>query len=72
MSNIIHHTYQYCQDWTRSDNGLLHNEDVPARIYTSGNTLWCINGRSYSFNQWCKELNKTSEEILFLKLRYKV
>jgi len=64
------------KDW--KVNGLYHHEDGPAVIYsniysydTSGeNKFWYLNNIQYSFKEWCKILNKSDEEIIFLRLKY--
>jgi len=51
-------------------NGNLHREDGPAIMYPHRSIRWCINGRQYPFVEWCNKLNKSDEEIIFLKLKY--
>jgi len=51
-------------------NGKRHREDGPAAIYSSGRKYWWLYGIEYSFEDWCKILNKTDEEIIFLRLKY--
>jgi len=49
----------------------LHREDGPAIImYPSGKKYWYLNDIEYTFEEWCKKLNKTDQEIIFLKLKY--
>jgi len=47
----------------------FHNEDGPAIIF-NGNYFWFLNDERYLFEEWCKILNKSDEEIIFLKLKY--
>jgi len=59
-------------------NGKLHREDGPAVIYKDvfdalihhENNKWYLNNIKYSFEKWCEILNKSDEEIIFLKLKY--
>jgi len=51
-------------------NRKLHHEDAPAVIWDDGSIVWCLNDIEYSFERWCKILNKTDEEKIFLKLKY--
>jgi len=58
-------------------DGILHREDGPAAIFPKGNLCypkghnkWCLDGKQYSFEDWCEKLNKSKEEIIFLKLKY--
>ena len=57
-----------------------HREDGPAIIFDEGypyddlgstaRCQWYLNGRNHSFEEWCEEMKKTDEEIIFLKLKY--
>ena len=49
--------------------GQRHRKDGPAVIKSDGE-WWYIDGRIYSFNDWCNKLNKTDEEKMMLKLQY--
>jgi len=51
-------------------NRLYHREDGPAIMYNDGTFDWYLNGNYYSFKEWCKKLNKSDEEKIFLKLKY--
>ena len=51
--------------------GRLHREDGPASLFVEHGSAWFwIHGEYHPFDQWCKVLNKTDEEITFLKLKY--
>ena len=56
--------------WYKNDK--IHNEDGPAYISHKGMTLWWLNDESLSFEKWCEILNKTDEEIVILKLKFKI
>ena len=56
--------------WYKNDR--IHNENGPAFINGSGMTLWWLNDKSMSFKEWYKALNKTGEEIVMLKLKFKI
>ena len=56
-------------------NGEIHNEDGPSAIHEYIQTTplkytWHIHGVGYTFDDWCKKLDKTDEEIILLKLKY--
>jgi len=51
-------------------NGKRHREDGPAVECYDGTNYWCMNGRKYSFVEWCNKLNKSDEEKVFLSLKY--
>jgi len=54
-------------------HGRCHRDDGPAVHYTSGDSFtWWFDGRNYTFKEWCKVTNKTPEDILYLKLKYKI
>jgi len=53
-------------------NGKWHREDGPAYIGANGTHVWYLNDRYYSFDDYCKELRLTDEEIVFLKLKYNI
>ena len=51
--------------------GQIHRDDGPAIIYSNPNIAsWYLGGKRISFDKWCKELRKTPEDILFLKIKY--
>lgn len=56
------------KEWIR--HGKTHCEDGPAIIYPNGTLSWRLMGYNLVFDDWCKKLNKTPEEILILKLKY--
>ena len=47
-----------------------HNTVGPALIWNDGEVNWFIEDIELSFDEWCKETNKTPEEIVMLKLKY--
>ncbi len=53
-------------------NGLNHRDDGPAVIHHNGEMKWYCQGVCFSFPSWCKVMNKTSEDVLYLKLKYKI
>jgi hypothetical protein len=53
-----------------NESGDFHNVTGPACIDTDGNAYWRIHGRSFSFDEWCIELNKSDEEKMLLRLQY--
>jgi len=58
----------FVRDW--KVNGKFHREDGPAIYYNNGNKYWYLNGKEYSFEEWCKKLNILDEEKVFLRLKY--
>jgi hypothetical protein len=50
--------------------GYYHRKDGPALTYLTGRVYWFINGRRYSFDGWCIQLNKTDEDAMMLRLQY--
>ena len=50
--------------------GKFHREDGPAIIRSDGSIEWYIMNKAYTFQEWCKKLNKSDEEITILKLTY--
>ena len=50
-------------------DGQLHYEDGPIYIFED-EFHWILYNRSYTFEDWCKKLNKTDEEIAILKLKH--
>ena len=55
------------------ENGELHREDGPVFEEYIGSTLyphWYLHDEPFSFRKWCKNLSKTKEEIVQLKLKY--
>ena len=57
------------QEWWVNDK--LHRTDGPAVISATGTQHWYLNGKCYAFKSFCQELNLSSEDILYLKLKYK-
>jgi len=53
-------------------NGAMMRMDGPAVTYADGRTGWCYKGREYSFDNWCIKTKKKSQDILHLKLKYKI
>jgi len=51
-------------------NGLRHRLDGPAVIRADGTQEWWLNGKRYDFDDYCKKLNLTDEDIVFLKLKF--
>lgn len=51
-------------------DGVNHNENGPSAIYADGSMHWHYHGMNLTFEVWCDLLEKTSEDILFLKLKY--
>jgi hypothetical protein len=51
-------------------NDLFHREDGPAIIWPDGTQWWMLNGKEYSFRDFCKKLKLSDEDIVFLKLKY--
>jgi len=49
----------------------LHRTDGPAYINADGTQIWYLSNVPYSFKEFCQKLNLPSEDILFLKLKYK-
>jgi len=65
----------YCIEYSNGDKswiikGKLHREDEPAILCIDGRKYWYLNDFKYSFEEWCKKLNKSDEEIIFLRLKY--
>lgn len=56
--------------YTKKFSNIIHRTEGPAIIYPSGNVIYVINGIVHSFEEWCKRLEKTDEEIVQLKLQY--
>ena len=59
--------------WTEdgTEHGIIHRTDGPAHII--GDVLeWFFEGQLFNFDEWCKITNKTPEDILYLKLKYKI
>ena len=51
-------------------HGELHRLDGPAFIGADGTQFWYINDKKYNFNDYCKKLKLSEEDIVFLKLKY--
>jgi len=65
----------YCVKYSNGNkfwlvNDKFHREDEPAILCIDGRKYWYLNGKEYSFEEWCKKLNKSDEEIIFLRLKY--
>ena len=56
------------QSWYR--NNKRHREDGPAVIWPDGSQFWYLYDNEYAFNNYCKKLKLSKEDILFLKLKY--
>jgi hypothetical protein len=52
-----------------NEKGKRHCDHGPAIKYKSG-AWWYIDGRIYSFDDWCNKLNKTDEDKMLLRLQY--
>jgi hypothetical protein len=55
--------------------GEIHREDGPVATLdiSSINRIkpyWGLNGKEYTFNEWCIKLNKTDKEKMLLRLQY--
>ena len=48
-------------------NGQPHREDGPA-YHWNNEKIWCLKGREYSFDDWCKTLMLTDTEIAMILL----
>jgi len=75
LSDKERKTKSYCIEYNFGNkywkvNGLNHREDGPAIIYSDGDKYWYLNGNHYTFEEWCKKLNKSDEEKVFLRLKY--
>lgn len=51
-------------------DGVNHNENGPSVIYANGQMHWHYHGSNWDFDRWCKTLQKTPEDIVFLKIKY--
>jgi len=51
-------------------NGKCHREDGPAFIGADGSQEWWLNDNQYTFNNYCKQLKLSEEDIVFLKLKF--
>ena len=59
-----------CLLWM-DDHKRIHNADGPAVIWTDRQLYdWFYEGKTMSFEDWCKKTGKTEEEIVILKLKY--
>jgi hypothetical protein len=52
-----------------NEEGRRHCDHGPAIKCRSGK-WWYIDGRIYSFDDWCNKLNKTDEVKMMLRLQY--
>ena len=51
--------------------GRLHRTDGPAVEWVDGTKRWYLNGYEFdAFEDWCKQLNLSHEEITMLRLQY--
>lgn len=54
-------------------NGRLHRLDGPAVVYGDGSFCYFwINGRCLPFHLFCEKANLSPEDILYMKLKYKI
>jgi hypothetical protein len=52
-------------------DGRRHRTDGPAIEYTSGHNEWCIDGHTYTFDEWLEvNSNLTHEQKVIMKLQY--
>ena len=51
-------------------HGQRCREDGPAVFPADGDEEWFINDKRYTFNNYCKKLNLSEEDITFLKLKF--
>lgn len=57
--------------WTHYANGRASREDGPAHFCAITKSIsWCLGGKTYSFDTWCKVLRLSNEDILKLRLRW--
>lgn len=56
--------------WYDSSSKMIHRKDGPAVIYPNGNQFWFLNNEIYYFDNFCKKLNLSEEDIIILKLKY--
>ena len=54
--------------WYNSDDE-LHREDGPAAIHANGRKFWYLHNNIYSFDDYCKKLNLSDEDKLFIILK---
>lgn len=56
------------QGWFR--HGKLHRVDGPAVIDDNGNATWWLNNSRYTFENYCKNVKLSDEDLVILKLKY--
>lgn len=56
------------QMWCRY--GVIHREDGPAYIEHNGVYSWYVQGFSYSFKEYCNQLELSEQDVIILKLKY--
>lgn len=55
------------------NDGIVTCENGPAVYYaTTKKFHWFFRGINYYFDEWCCILDKSEEDILFLKLKYNI
>lgn len=61
-----------CGDYYRAwyFYGERHREDGPAVEWDDGRISWWLDGKFYTFDEWCKWANISSEEKTLLVLKY--
>jgi hypothetical protein len=51
--------------------GDFHRQDGPATLLESEKMFsWWLNGEYYTFESWCKKLNKSGNELTLLQAAY--
>jgi hypothetical protein len=71
MTELFFKEYPHSTIFFKSEHGISpHREDGPAIVWKNGNKDWYLDGRIYTFEEWCELLNKTPKEIMLLKLKY--
>ena len=73
MKKLIKEQNERGERWYYESNDeiILHREDGPAVTNYQMKMLgWFYEGKFLTFENWCKKLNKTDEEIVKLKLEY--
>ena len=51
-------------------HGKRHRDDGPAIEHADGSTLWCLNNRWISFDEWLYKVKMSSEDKVMMKLKY--
>lgn len=52
--------------------GKVHRDDGPAVIHLNGDCRFYLDDGGYTFDEWCKILNKSEEDICMLRFRFKI